>query len=75
MTAKVVDFKPATIGEGFRFDSDEILDGAKGQSFITFAIIGELEDGTMWTSGNANTGETLILFERAKHHLVFGEDE
>ena len=70
----VVDFRPATIGEGFRFDSDEILEIAKGQSFITFSIIGQLEDGSIWTDGNANVGETLVLMERAKHHLVFGED-
>jgi hypothetical protein len=74
MTAKVVGFKPASVGSGFRFDSDEILEQAKGQSFITFAIIGELEDGTIWTDGNANPGETLVPMERAKHHLVFGED-
>lgn len=75
VTAKVVVFRTASIGESFRFDADEILDGAKGQSFATFAIIGQLEDGTMWTSGNANVGETLVLMERAKHHLVFGGDE
>lgn len=70
----VVDFKPASIGAGFRFDSDEILDKAKGQSFITFTIIGQLEDGSIWTDGNANAGEMIVLMERAKHHLVFGEE-
>jgi hypothetical protein len=74
MKSRVVEFKPASIGSGFRFDTDEILEMAKGRSFITFSIIGELEDGTIWTEGNANVGETLVLMERAKHHLVFGED-
>ena len=74
MKSSVVDFRPASVGAGFRFDSDEILEKAKGQSFITFSIIGQLEDGTIWTDGNANAGETLILMERAKHHLVFGEE-
>ena len=70
----VVGVKPASIGANFRFDSDEILELAKGLNFITFALVGQLEDGSIWTSGNANAGETLILMERAKHHLVFGEE-
>ncbi|PAP93992.1 hypothetical protein [Mesorhizobium wenxiniae] len=75
MTSNVLKFEPVEIGEGFRFDSDEILEGAKGQVFTTLAILGQLEDGSIWVSGNANAGETLVLMERAKHHLVFGEDE
>ena len=75
MTSNVVKLEPVEIGEGFRFDSDEILEDSKGQAFTTLAILGQLEDGSFWVSGNANAGETLVLMERAKHHLVFGEDE
>ncbi len=74
MTAKVIKFEPATIGEGYRFDPDEILEESKGQDFTTLAILGETEDGAIWVSGNSNVGEILILLERAKRHLVFGED-
>lgn len=62
------------VGEGFRFDPDETLEAAKGQGFETITIIGELSDGSLWVSGSANAGETLILLERAKHSLVFGDD-
>jgi hypothetical protein len=74
MTAKVLKFEPVEVGSDFRFDADEILEGAKGQPFTCLAIIGQLEDGSQWITGNANAGEILVMMERAKHHLVFGED-
>lgn len=75
MSDNVAKFTPITVGEGFRFDPDELLDEAKGQGFTTVAIIGEMENGEIWVSGSANAGETLILMEMAKHQLVFGDDE
>lgn len=75
MTAKVFKFEPVEVGSGFRFDADEILEDAKGQAFTCFAIIGQLEDGSDWITGNANAGEILVMMERAKHHLVFGDNE
>ena len=74
MTAEVVKLEPVQVGEGFRFDPDELLDAAKGQGFATLAILGERGDGSFWVSGSANAGETLILMERAKRQIVFGED-
>ncbi|RVK26281.1 hypothetical protein [Sinorhizobium meliloti] len=62
------------VGEGFRFEADEVLEAAKGNGFTVLAIVGELPDGSSWISGTANAGETMILLERAKHHLIFGED-
>lgn len=62
------------VGESFRFDPDELLEAAKGNGFVTLAIIGQLEDGSEWISGTANAGETIILLERAKRHLIFGEE-
>ncbi len=62
------------VGAGYREDPDTMLEAAKGQGFRTLAIIGELEDDTIWISGSANAGETLILMERAKHDLVFPSD-
>lgn len=69
----VLKFDPKIVGEGFRFDGDQILDEAKGQGFVTLAVIGETADGEIWISGNANAGETLVLMERAKRVVVFGE--
>lgn len=74
MAGQVLKFDPVVVGDGYRFDADELLEAAKGQGFTTLAIIGELEDGTQWVSGNANAGETLLLMERAKRAVVFGED-
>ncbi|HEV7253874.1 MAG TPA: phosphoribosylformylglycinamidine synthase [Mesorhizobium sp.] len=74
MTAKVVELVPEVVGEGFRFDPDKILEEAKGQGFTTVAVLAECEDGSFWVSGSANAGETLILMEKAKRQIVFGED-
>lgn len=73
--SNVVKFDPVVVGEGFRFDADEILDAAKGQSFTTVAVLGELEDGRLWVSGSANAGETLVLMEKAKRQIVFGDTD
>lgn len=61
------------VGESFRFEPDAILEGAKGQKFTTLAVLGQLEDGSIWVSATANVGETLILMEMAKRKIVFGE--
>lgn len=72
--SNVLKFEPVVVGEGFRFDPDEMLEAAKGQGFTCLAILGEMPDGTMRVSGNANAGETLVLMEKAKRQIVFGED-
>lgn len=67
-------FEPVEVGEGYRFDPDELLESAKGHGFSNLVILGELPDGEFWVSGMANAGETLILMERAKRQIVFGEE-
>lgn len=62
-----------TVGEGFRFEGDQILEAAKGKTWSRLAIIGELEDGDFYLAGTANAGETLILIELAKHLIVTGD--
>lgn len=72
--SEVVKLKLVEVGEAHRFDADEILEAAKGNGFNTVAVIGQLDDGSIWISGSANAGETLILMERAKHMICFGEE-
>lgn len=62
------------VGEEYHFDPDEILEAAKGQPFNRLVVLGQMEDGTIWVSGNANLGETLVAIEQAKHALLFGEE-
>lgn len=70
---KIVKLVPPCIGENMRLDPDEILEAAKGQGFTTLAILGQLPDGSMWVSGTANAGETMVLMEKAKRQIVFGD--
>lgn len=72
--ADVLKFEPVVVGEGFRFDPDEVLEAAKGKGFTTLVVLGQLEDGSSWISSSANAGEAIILMERAKHDLIFGDD-
>jgi hypothetical protein len=72
--SNVAKLELVTVGDGFRFDPDELLEEAKGHGFTNLVIIGELPDGEQWVSGMANAGESLILMERAKRKIVFGED-
>jgi len=74
VSAEIVKFEPVEIGEAYRFEPDTILDEAKGKPFAKMAVIGQLEDGTLWVTGNANAGETMILMERIKHSLIFPDD-
>lgn len=69
----ILKFDPVIVGEGYRFDADELLEAAKGQNFTRLAILAEKEGGELWVSGNANAGETLVLMELAKKLIVFGE--
>lgn len=71
--SNVVKFEPEIVGEGFRFDADEILSGALGQPFTTVMVLGQMEDGSIWVSGSANAGETLILMEKAKRQIIYGD--
>lgn len=71
--SNVEKFHPVEVGESYRFNPDELLEAAKGQGFTNLVILAEQTDGELWVSGMANAGESLILLERAKHQIVFGE--
>ena len=68
-------FEPKDIGEQFRFNPDEVLEAAKGRDFPLLAIIAQNPDGSIYLGGNANAGVTLILMERAKHQICFGDED
>lgn len=72
MSENVVKLQLVEVGEDYRFEADHILEAAKGSEFSRVAVVGELPDGSLWISGSANAGETLILLERAKHKIVHG---
>lgn len=60
-----------TVGEGFRFDPDDLLEAGKGQGFTNLVILGELpDDDDVYVAGMANAGEALILMERAKLQII-----
>jgi hypothetical protein len=66
--------RPVEAGENFCFEPDYLLEAAKSPRFTNLVILGEPPNGELWFSGMANADETMILLERAKHHILFGED-
>lgn len=72
MSDNVTKLELVEVGEGYRFDPDFLLEAAKGQNFTRLTILGQNPDGTLWVSGSANAGETLILIELAKHQIIHG---
>jgi hypothetical protein len=74
MTDNITKLTPFEVGERFRFDPDEILEEAKGQPFTTLCVLGQLADGTIYVAGSANAGETLILLEKVKRRIIFGDE-
>lgn len=73
MAAEIIRLIPDEAGEGFRLDAKKMLDEAKCVEFSRMAIIGEDAEGNLYIAGTANAGETLVLMELAKRHIVFGE--
>lgn len=71
--SNVTELKPGVVGEGFRFDPDMILEKAKGQGFSMVCVIGRCPGGELWISYSDNAAETIMLLERTKHKLLFGE--
>lgn len=72
-TDNVFKLKLVTVGEGFRFDPDALLEAAKGRGFGRVVIIADFKDkDDIWISGSANAGESLILMELAKLQLIKG---
>jgi hypothetical protein len=67
--SNVVKLEPVDIGEGYRFDADEMLEANKGAGWTILAIVGEI-DGEIVIAGSANAGETMILLEKAKLKII-----
>lgn len=70
----VVRLVPNEIGTNFRLDADATLESMKGKPISRLFIIADFEDGSMEIESNCNAGEALFLIERARHHVVFGDD-
>ena len=70
----MVKFRPEVVASTYRFDPDEVLEEAKGQLHTTLFILGENAEGELYLAGNANSGEMLVLMEKAKRKICFGED-
>lgn len=72
--SNVLKFEPQSAPANFRLDPDDVLEQAKGLNFDRMVILGQLPDGSVYYSGNANAGETLVMMELAKHQIVHGDE-
>lgn len=74
MTDNVVPLILHEGGENFRVPDDKVLEAAKGQDFHRLLVIGQYDNGDLYIAGSTNAGEGLILLERAKREIVFGDE-
>lgn len=72
--SNVTEFVPQVVGEGVRFNPDQMFQNLIGADINTVTVIIEDGDGNVSTYGNCNRGESLVLMERAKRFLVFGDE-
>ncbi len=70
MSDNVTKFEPVVVGDGYKFDADEILEAAKGHELETLVIVGQLPDGDLCVSSDVNAGTALILLHRAINQIV-----
>jgi hypothetical protein len=61
------------VGSDYRFNVDEVIEGTKGIGLENVLIVGEQADGTLVVRSACNAGEALVLMEKAKHRIVFGD--
>jgi hypothetical protein len=61
------------LAEGGRRNPDEILENAKGQGFTSLLILADTPDGIIQIASNLDVGAALLLMERAKDQIVWGE--
>lgn len=71
----VVRLIPQEMGANFRLDADTALESMKGKPISRLLIIADFADGSLEIESNCNSGEALFLIERARHRVVFGDDE
>lgn len=74
MSDNVVPLILLECGEDFRVPDDKVLEAAKGQDFHRLLVVGQYDNGELYIAGSTNAGEGLILLERAKRQIVFGEE-
>lgn len=63
----------AEVGDGYRFDTDEMLENAKGGDFTNLLILGQNADGSLYISGASNVGTALVMMELAKFQMIHEE--
>lgn len=74
MSDNVLRLVPDLIGEDVDLGAKNVLEEAVEFGLDTVVVIGETEDGEIYVAGSRNAGTSLVLIERAKHKLVFGDD-
>lgn len=73
--SKITNFIPKIVGDNYVFKPDDVLEQAKGNDFINLLVIGEKDDGELYVAGNVGTDKSISFLERAKHLILFGENE
>lgn len=74
-TTNIYTFRPTLVGDDYRIDPEQVIEGAKGCGYTDVLVIGRLDTGEIVASSSAGRGEALLLMEKAKRIIVFGDEE
>lgn len=75
MSAEILKFEPTIVGGGATISPDEVMDAAKEIGLTTLVLTGETADGNIYIAGTISAGDAVMLLEKAKHGIIFGDDE
>jgi hypothetical protein len=73
MTDNVIQLVPDSVGEAYEVQVVDVLDGAAAEGLTMVGVIGYDADGGLFVAGSHGDGELIMLLERAKHYILFGE--
>lgn len=73
MTDNVIHLVPDSIGDAYVVQVSDVLDGAVAEGLTMVGVIGYDAGGGVFVAGSHSDGELIMLLERAKHYILFGE--
>jgi hypothetical protein len=71
--AEIINIRTGLVGDGRKLSPASVLDAARAADLSTVVVIGYEQDGSLYAASTDGTGDCLLLIERAKQLIVFGD--
>lgn len=74
MSDNVVKIAPATVGDDYMDDVEEVLNAARGSIVSDLVVIGITAEGGLHIGRSNISARSVFVMEQAKHLLMFGDE-